>query len=164
MTIVGLICLYTYYTYQNIFFLIWLVYTLVPWIDYITPDDHNNLPENRVRIFEKDKRFLIPLYAYWVIDFIFFYWVLYDIYSGKIGTNSFSFFIMAICVAQMGAINAIVGHELVHRKVLIHKFCGTLVYAKMIYSHFFIQHVRSHHKHVATPLDPSTSLLGESLY
>lgn len=65
----------------------------------MTPDDHNNLSESRVRVFEKDKRFLIPLYAYWVIDFIFFYWVLYDIYSGKIGTNNLSFFIMAICVA-----------------------------------------------------------------
>lgn len=104
----------------------------------MTPDDHNNLSESRVRVFEKDKRFLIPLYVYWIIDFIFFYWVLYDIYSGKIGTTNFSFFIMTICVAQMGAINAIVGHELVHRKAFIHKLCGTLVYAKMIYSHFFI--------------------------
>jgi alkane 1-monooxygenase len=71
--------------------------------------------------------------------------------------------IMAFCIAQLGAINAVVGHELFHRRAFIHKLCGTLVYAKMIYAHFFIQHVRSHHKHVATPHDPSTANLGESL-
>jgi alkane 1-monooxygenase len=128
------------------------------------PVDHTNLPESRVRIYEKDKRFLIPLYSFWTLDFLFFYWVLYDIYSGKIGTTNFSFLTMAFCIAQIGAINATVGHELVHKKAFIHKLCGTLAYAKMIYGHFFIQHVRSHHKKVATPLDPSTSRLGESLF
>ena len=162
-TLVELVCIYTYFYYQNIFFIVWLLYSLVPWIDYITPVDHRNLPESRVRIYEKDKRFLIPLYTFWTIDFIFFYWVLYDVYSGKIGTNNLSFLTMAFCIAQIGAINASVGHELVHKKTFIHKFCGTLSYAKMIYGHFFIQHVRSHHKKVATPLDPSTSRLGESL-
>lgn len=34
----------------------------------------------------------------------------------------------------------------------------------MLYSHFFIQHIRSHHKKVATPLDPSTARMNESLY
>lgn len=56
------------------------------------------------------------------------------------------------------------GHELVHRRELVHKVMGTMTYAKMLYSHFFIQHIRSHHKKVATPNDPSSSRLGESLY
>ena len=136
----------------------------MPWIDYLTPVDHYNLPENRVRIYEKDKRFLIPLYTMWLMDFGFFYWILFDVYQGKVATSNGSFLLLAICIAQFGAINATVGHELVHRKVFIHKFCGTLSYAKMIYGHFFIQHIRSHHKHVATPADPSTSRLGESLF
>ena len=111
---------------------------MVPWIDYLTPVDHTNLPENRVRIYEKDKRFLIPLYSFWTIDFLFFYWILYDVHCGKIGTNNFSFLAMAFSIAQIGAINATVGHELVHKKAFIHKLCGTLAYAKMIYGHFFI--------------------------
>jgi alkane 1-monooxygenase len=53
---------------------------------------------------------------------------------------------------------------MVHRRALVHKICGTLAYAKMIYGHFFIQHIRSHHKKVATPSDPSSSRLNESLY
>ena len=163
-TLVGLACMYSYYNYRNMFFIVWVIYSLIPWIDYITPIDHSNLPENRVRIYEKDKRFLIPLYSFWILDFILFYWILYDVYSGKIGTRNSSFLIMALCIAQIGAINAVVGHELFHKKPFVHKLFGTLVYVKMIYGHFFIQHVRSHHKHVATPQDPSTARLGESLF
>lgn len=57
-----------------------------------------------------------------------------------------------------------IGHELVHRKALIHKITGNLTYAKGIYSHFIIQHIKSHHKKVATPEDPSTARKGESLW
>ena len=59
--------------------------------------------------------------------------------------------------------NAAGGHELAHRRALIHKITGTFSFFKMLYAHFFIQHNRSHHKKVATPEDSSTARLGESL-
>lgn len=102
------------------------------------PVDHYNLPEGRVRLLEKDKRFLLPLYTVWCMDFIMLFWMLYDISVGKIGTNNLNLVLTAISMAQIGAINATIGHELVHRKSLIHKIFGTLAYAKMIYGHFFI--------------------------
>lgn len=40
----------------------------------------------------------------------------------------------------------------------------TLTYAKILYSHFFIEHVKSHHKSATTPLDLATLRLGEHLY
>lgn len=160
----GLACFYFYYYYQNIFFIFWILYAGIPWIDYLMPVDQYNLPKGRVRLLEKDKRFLVPLYAVWVIDVALLYWILYDVSIGKIGTNNLNLVLLALSAAQIGAINATVGHELFHRKELIHKVFGSLAYAKMIYGHFFIQHIRSHHKLVATPNDPSTSRLGESLY
>jgi len=97
--LVGLLCIYTYYYYKNFFFLAWIIYSLVPWIDYLTPVDHFNLPEHKVRLYEKDKRFLIPLYTLWSMDFIFFYWILYDVYQGKVGTNNLNFIVLAFCIA-----------------------------------------------------------------
>ena len=38
------------------------------------------------------------------------------------------------------------------------------MYSKILYSHFFIEHIKGHHKHVGTPLDPATAKLGEALY
>ena len=64
----------------------------------------------------------------------------------------------------MSGINAVIGHELLHRRETVHKIAGTLAYSKMLYSHFFIEHVKGHHKWVATPIDPATSVTGQSFY
>jgi alkane 1-monooxygenase len=71
---------------------------------------------------------------------------------------------VAYMVCHSGAINMIAGHELAHRRNLIHRICGDLVYAKFMYPHFIIQHVKSHHKKVATPEDPSSARKGESVF
>ena len=57
-----------------------------------------------------------------------------------------------------------VGHELGHR---INKFEQILAKALLmtsLYMHFFIEHNKGHHKNVATPQDPSSARLNESLY
>ena len=137
---------------------------VIPLLDYSLPIDHYNLPEGRIRLFEKDKRFLIPLYLVWTLDYAIYFSLLYFVSTGKIAQTPTSFLMYIVSYAQPGAINATVGHELLHRREKVHKIFGTLAYSKMLYSHFFIQHIRSHHKKVATPLDPSTSRMNESLY
>ena len=71
---------------------------------------------------------------------------------------------VALSSAHVAAFNTTLGHELLHRKHIIHKICGTLSFSKMLYSHYFVQHVTSHHKMVATTEDSSTGLLGESVF
>ena len=90
--------------------------------------------------------------------------LLYGISHNLIGNTVQDFLVYALCGAQVGMINITVGHELVHRKELVCKVTGNLPYAKALYSHFFIEHVYVHHKHVATREDPQTARLGESLY
>ena len=58
----------------------------------------------------------------------------------------------------------VAGHELLHRKELMHKLSGTLFYFKWFYSHYFIEHTKGHHIYVATKQDPATSWYNESLY
>lgn len=57
-----------------------------------------------------------------------------------------------------------VGHELGHR---INKFEQWLAKASLLtslYTHFFIEHNKGHHKHVATKQDPSSARKGEMIY
>jgi len=54
----------------------------LPLLDYLLPVDHHNYSEERVRIMEKDWRFLVPLYASWAMDFMLLYWILYEIGTG----------------------------------------------------------------------------------
>lgn len=57
-----------------------------------------------------------------------------------------------------------VGHELGHRTNIFEQTLGKILLLPALYMHFFIEHNRGHHKNVATPLDPASARLGESVY
>jgi hypothetical protein len=65
--------------FNNFFIIVWIPFVLLPIIDFLLPVDHSNIPEERVRLMEKDKRFLIPLYTIWVMDLVLLYWNIYRI-------------------------------------------------------------------------------------
>lgn len=70
--------------YANPFVIIWLAYVIIPICDYLLPVDHKNLSEVQVRAFEKDWRFLIPVYFTWLIDVGVYFAILYFVSIGAI--------------------------------------------------------------------------------
>lgn len=56
------------------------------------------------------------------------------------------------------------GHELIHKNTRHEQRVGGILLSMVLYPGFKIEHIRGHHIHVATPLDHSTSRLGQSLY
>lgn len=60
------------------------------------------------------------------------------------------------------AINA--AHELGHKHDTVERWCSRLALAQSAYGHFYIEHNRGHHVHVATPVDPASARYGESFY
>jgi alkane 1-monooxygenase len=71
-------------------------------------------------------------------------------------------------VITTGFVNGIVGivfaHELMHRPGRGERLLAELYLSLVSYPHFAIEHVHNHHRNVATPEDPATARLGESLY
>ena len=63
-----------------------------------------------------------------------------------------------------GSFGINVAHELGHRVNVFEQFLAKLLLLTSLYMHFFIEHNKGHHKHVATPHDPSTAKLNQSLY
>lgn len=63
-----------------------------------------------------------------------------------------------------GTIGFTIAHELVHRPHRAERCLGLVVLATVSYMHFRIEHVLGHHRRVATPDDPATARLGESVY
>lgn len=57
-----------------------------------------------------------------------------------------------------------VAHELMHRRGRLERALAEILMTATTYTHFCVEHVHGHHKHVATPLDPASSREGESLY
>ncbi len=63
-----------------------------------------------------------------------------------------------------GAGGITIAHELMHRKGRAEKAAAEILMASVTYTWFCVEHVLGHHRNVATPRDPATSRLGESVY
>jgi alkane 1-monooxygenase len=63
-----------------------------------------------------------------------------------------------------GGIGITVAHELGHRLGRGDRLLSCALLASVAYAHFHIEHNQGHHARVATPEDPATARLGESLY
>lgn len=99
----------------------------------------------------------VPLQA--VFLSLIFYWVSVRSFTGLelIG-------ITLSAGAVTGALGITIAHELVHRRERWERGLGVALLAMVNYSHFRVEHVFGHHKHVATPLDPASARAGESVY
>ena len=63
-----------------------------------------------------------------------------------------------------GALGINVAHELGHRARSWEQRLAQALLLSTWYGHFFIEHNRGHHRHVATPLDPVTARLHEAFW
>jgi alkane 1-monooxygenase len=63
-----------------------------------------------------------------------------------------------------GTNGIVVAHELIHRKQFLLRVLGILNLIQVNYGHFYIEHIKGHHKFVGTAADPATAKYGESLY
>jgi alkane 1-monooxygenase len=63
-----------------------------------------------------------------------------------------------------GVIGINVAHELGHRKARFERILARLLLATSLNWQFYIEHNRGHHKNVATPNDPESARLNESIY
>lgn len=63
-----------------------------------------------------------------------------------------------------GGIGITVAHELGHRLALRDRLLSCALLASVAYAHFHIEHNQGHHARVATPDDPATARVGETLY
>ncbi len=70
--------------------------------------------------------------------------------------------ITAMGISNSLAIN--IAHELGHRKSKINQFIAQAILSTSLYMHFFIEHNKSHHKNVSTPLDHASAERGINLY
>ena len=75
------------------------MYVFVPLLDYIIPIDNRNLSPEKVKMFEKDNRFLIPVYLNWITDVLALYIILYLISTETIATTTLSFVLYAYSYA-----------------------------------------------------------------
>ncbi len=59
---------------------LWMMYALLPMLDYFSTLDLRNRTASEYEELEKDWRYLVPLYIIWALDFILLFWALNTVY------------------------------------------------------------------------------------
>jgi alkane 1-monooxygenase len=90
-------------------------------------------------------------------------WVLTVATSGRLSALEIAGAAISMGITA-GALGVTFAHELVHRRGRFERALGESLLASVGYTHFAIEHVHGHHRHVGTPDDPATARFGESFY
>ena len=139
-----------------------LNYTLMPLLDWLIGSDSNNPPEELVPQLEADK-----YYRYLTYLTVPLHFVTLCIFTYVVGTNDLSWWsilVTAIIAGGYSGLGINTAHELGHKQTGIEKLLAKITLAVPAYGHFCVEHNRGHHVLVATPDDPASSRLGESIY
>ena len=139
-----------------------LWYLFVPLGDFLFGRDDKNYSAQRADELENDN------YYKWLVFLsvpLFFVTWMYGAWWVSTQAVSVSDYLgMTIGVALTNGLALVVGHELGHKNNRLEKNLAKWVLAVPAYGHFSAEHNRGHHKDVATPDDPASARMGESLY
>ena len=139
-----------------------LSYVLFPILDWLSGSDENNPPEELVPQLEADNYYRILTMVTVPLHFVVLGAIAY-----VVGTNDLSLwtvFALAIVAGGYSGLGLTTAHELGHKPTVIEQTFAKVMLAVPAYGHFCVEHNGGHHVLVATPEDPASSQLGESIY
>ncbi len=142
---------------------IYIAFVLIPILEQILPKSDANLPLEQEEKKAVSRFFDLLLYLNIPILYGLIAYLFNALAKGGLETYEV---VGMICNVGLiiGTCGINVGHELGHRTSKMEQTLGKILLLPALYMHFFIEHNRGHHKHVATPLDPASARLGESVY
>ncbi|CAE7149037.1 alkB1 [Symbiodinium necroappetens] len=139
-----------------------LMFVVAPLLDWLFGEDQNNPPESLVPQLEEDRYYRVLTYLTVPLHYITFITVAVFVGTQTLPWWGFLTLTVAIGFADGFAINT--GHELGHKRTDLETWLAKIVLAVPAYGHFWIEHNRGHHRDVATPDDPASARMGESIY
>jgi len=146
--------------------LLWLpvafLYGFVPLLDWLLGTDRSNPPESAVPALDADRYYRRITYALVPILWLAFIFCVWFVSAYSLPWHGM--LAMVIITGSVGGFCINLGHELGHKQTALERWLAKLVLATTAYGHFYIEHNRGHHRDVATPLDPASSRMGESIY
>jgi alkane 1-monooxygenase len=145
------------------FFTLVYVYLLLPPVEWLLGSDTSdpNGPADGPR--RAPLAYRLPLYLHAPIQIALTLWLLQAAASGRLSLLETVGMTVSLGIVT-GAIGITAAHELMHRTGASERLLARLLMTWVSYPHFCIEHVRGHHRWVATPADPASARLGEGLY
>lgn len=147
------------------------LYVVVPIADRIIVPFDENPPEELVESLEADFWYRGCVYAYIPMQFVGIVLSSYLLTADDLswlglenGLSLVSKIGLALTIGLVGGIGINTAHELGHKKIEWERWLSRIVLAQSFYGHFYVEHNKGHHVRVATPEDPASSRLGETLW
>ncbi len=138
------------------------VFGIIPLVDLLTGLDPNNPPDEVIESLENDKYYRWVTYAFIPVQYLSLVWGAWMLGNGGLGVADKIGLSLGIGMVAGIAINT--AHELGHKKEQHERWFARVALAQPFYGHFFIEHNRGHHVRVATPEDPASSRVGETVW
>ena len=141
---------------------VFFFYVIAPLLDWWMGEDLSNPPESAVSALDADRYYRRVTYALVPVlwcAFIFSAW-----FVAHYQLPAHGILAMVLITGSVGGFSINLGHELGHKNTPLERWLAKIILAPTGYGHFFIEHNRGHHRDVATPLDPASSRMGESIY
>lgn len=156
-----------YLAFNNIGFWCWLVplyaFVFVPLVELFLKPDEKNMDVAEEAIAKADRTYDWLLYLVVAMQIPTLIYFLYSMKDANIQTMDVVGRIVSMGIL-CGTFGINVGHELGHRVNVWEQRLAKLSLLSSMYMHFFIEHNKGHHKHVATPQDPSSARYNEVIY
>ena len=140
-----------------------IAFILLPAIEQLVPTSSANFDEVTAKAKSKQWIFDVLLFLNIPIIICLATYLFYTVQHNSISTIDTIGLYLSIGIV-LGACGINVAHELGHKSPKIHKIAAQILLMPCLYMHFYIEHNRGHHLHVATPEDAATSRKGENLY
>ena len=135
----------------------------IPLLETLLPQDNTNLKPADSAADSINPVFDFMLYVNLIIVYGLI-WFVGDVYSSN---SSFSLEWVGVAFSLgivLGTNGINVGHELGHRQQSWERFLGKMMLLPSFYMHFYIEHNFGHHQNAATPDDPATAKINQTLY
>ncbi|MXG91438.1 fatty acid desaturase [Nocardioides flavescens] len=139
-----------------------VILVIVPAIDLVTGLDRSNPPDDVIEALEADRYYRWITYAFLPVQYVGFVASMWLIARADLSTLDRVG--LALTIGCIGGIGINTAHELGHKKESHERWLSKIALAQSFYGHFYSEHNRGHHVRVATPEDPASSRMGESLY
>lgn len=139
-----------------------VIYVFMPIADWAVGEDRSGPPEAELSRLDSDPYYRALIYAFIPGQFaatLFGAWL-----SATGGLTAWEMLGVALTVGMVNGVAFIPAHELTHKNASADRWLARLTLSPMAYGHFFAEHVRGHHKNVATPNDPTSAKMGESFW
>ena len=145
------------------------VFVLIPLFDMIAGLDPNNPPDELIEALEEDRYYRWVTYAFIPAQIVGFVWGAYLLGGGTLpgipeALTVFEKIGLATGLGMVAGIGINTAHELGHKKEEHERWFARVALAQTFYGHFYIEHNRGHHARVATPEDPASGRLGETVW